>query len=48
MLQDLKLAQYTKLPWRARFIMQTVGGVIGSILNSVIMKSIILLDVQGS
>ncbi|VDC02955.1 unnamed protein product [Peniophora sp. CBMAI 1063] len=54
MLRDLKLAQYTKLPWRACFAMQTVGGIIGGILNFVIMKSVIagnrelLLDVQGS
>ena len=54
MLRDLKLAQYTKLPWRACFIMQTVGGIVGGILNFVIMKSVIngnreiLLDVQGT
>ncbi|KAI0315884.1 OPT oligopeptide transporter [Amylostereum chailletii] len=54
LLRDLKLGQYTKLPPRATFIFQSVGGVIGGLLNYVIMLSVlannraILLDVQGS
>ncbi len=54
LLRDLKLGQYTKLPPRTTFVMQTVGGIIGGILNYVVMKSVIkgnrplLLAVQGS
>ncbi|KAI0628167.1 OPT oligopeptide transporter [Trametes polyzona] len=54
LLRDLKLGQYTKLPPRATFVMQTVGGIIGGVLNYVVMKSVIegnrplLLAVQGS
>ncbi|TFY51641.1 hypothetical protein EVJ58_g10458 [Rhodofomes roseus] len=54
MLRDLKLGQYTKLPPRVTFLMQTVGGIVGGVLNYVIMKSVIsgnreiLLDVQGT
>ncbi|KAH9915092.1 OPT oligopeptide transporter [Fomitopsis serialis] len=54
MLRDLKLGQYTKLPPRVTFLMQTIGGIVGGILNYVIMKSVIagnreiLLDVQGT
>ena len=54
LLRDLKLGQYTKLPPRVTFVMQTVGGVIGGILNYVIMQSVIngnrpiLLAVQGT
>ncbi|KAI0653830.1 oligopeptide transporter [Cubamyces menziesii] len=54
LLRDLKLGQYTKLPPRVTFVMQTVGGVIGGILNYVIMQSVIngnrpiLLDIQGT
>ncbi|KAI0691079.1 OPT oligopeptide transporter [Cerioporus squamosus] len=54
LLRDLKLGQYTKLPPRVTFIMQTVGGIIGGVLNYVVMQSVIdgnreiLLDVQGT
>ncbi|KAF7964488.1 hypothetical protein HWV62_6985, partial [Athelia sp. TMB] len=54
LLRDLKLGQYTKLPPRVTFTVQTIGGIIGGLLNYVIMKSVlasqraILLDVQGS
>jgi uncharacterized membrane protein len=39
--RDLKMGQYTKLPPRVTFIVQTVGTIIGAILQLVIMKSII-------
>ncbi|KAJ7874394.1 OPT oligopeptide transporter [Mycena leptocephala] len=51
---DLKIGQYTKLPPRATFAVQTVGSVVGGLLNFVIMKVIIathapvLRDVQGT
>ncbi|KAJ7210971.1 OPT oligopeptide transporter [Mycena rebaudengoi] len=51
---DLKIGQYTKLPPRATFAVQTVGAVIGGLLNFIIMKVVItaqrpiLLDVQGT
>ncbi|KAI0334676.1 OPT oligopeptide transporter [Cubamyces sp. BRFM 1775] len=54
LLRDLKLGQYTKLPPRVTFVMQTVGGVIGGVLNYIIMQSVIngnrpiLLAVQGT
>ncbi|KAI0028897.1 OPT oligopeptide transporter [Vararia minispora EC-137] len=54
LLRDLKLGQYTKLPPRATFVVQTIGGIIGGVLNYVIMRSVIsgnrpiLLDVQGT
>ncbi|KZP29075.1 OPT oligopeptide transporter [Athelia psychrophila] len=54
LLRDLKLGQYTKLPPRVTFTVQMIGGIIGGLLNYVIMKSVlsanraILLDVQGS
>ncbi|CDO68155.1 hypothetical protein BN946_scf184938.g7 [Trametes cinnabarina] len=54
LLRDLKLGQYTKLPPRATFVMQTIGGIIGGILNYVVMQSVIdgnreiLLAVQGT
>ncbi|KAJ7210963.1 OPT oligopeptide transporter [Mycena rebaudengoi] len=35
---DLKIGQYTKLPPRATFAVQTVGAVIGGLLNFIIMK----------
>ncbi|KAF7341740.1 Oligopeptide transporter 3 [Mycena sanguinolenta] len=53
LVQDLKM-QYTKLPPRATFAVQSLGSVVGGLLNYVIMKVIIsshrevLLDVQGS
>ncbi|KAJ7484920.1 peptide transporter MTD1 [Mycena galericulata] len=53
LVQDLKM-QYTKLPPRVTFTVQSVGTVVGGLLNYVIMKVIIsthreiLLDVQGS
>lgn len=54
LLRDLKMGQYTKLPPRATFAFQTMGGIIGGLLNYAIMKSVlasnreILLDVQGT
>ncbi|KAJ7597691.1 OPT oligopeptide transporter [Mycena floridula] len=54
MTRDLKLGQYTKLPPRVTFTMQSLGAVIGALLNYVIMKVIIqenrdiLLSVQGT
>ncbi|GAA5847863.1 hypothetical protein JCM9279_006672 [Rhodotorula babjevae] len=51
---DLKLAQYTKIPPRTTLSMQTLGTVVGAILQLVIMKQIIsshrelLTDVQGN
>ncbi|KJA26691.1 hypothetical protein HYPSUDRAFT_132645 [Hypholoma sublateritium FD-334 SS-4] len=53
-IRDLKMGQYTKLPPRATFTVQSLGAVIGGLLNYVIMKSIIksrreiLLSVQGT
>jgi len=54
LLQDLKTAQYTKLPPRAAFIAQIVGTLVGAIINNVMMKSILahqyntLLSVEGT
>jgi len=54
LLKDLKLGQYTKLPPRVTFAVQTIGAVIGGLLNFVIMKTVIsaqrdiLLSVQGT
>ncbi|KAJ3552837.1 hypothetical protein NM688_g3945 [Phlebia brevispora] len=54
LLQDLKLGQYTKIPPRVTFTVQSLGTVIGALLNFVIMRTVIsshreiLLDVQGS
>ncbi|KAJ8079375.1 hypothetical protein PM082_021880 [Marasmius tenuissimus] len=54
LLRDLKMGQYTKLPPRVTFTVQSLGAVIGGLLNYIIMKVIIashrevLLDVQGS
>ncbi|TNY19127.1 peptide transporter MTD1 [Rhodotorula diobovata] len=51
---DLKLAQYTKIPPRTTLSMQTLGTVVGAILQLIIMKQIIsshrelLTDVQGN
>ncbi|KAJ7692434.1 peptide transporter MTD1 [Mycena rosella] len=53
LVRDLKM-QYTKLPPRVTFTVQSIGAIIGGLLNYVIMKVIIsthreiLLDVQGS
>ncbi|KAJ7093296.1 peptide transporter MTD1 [Mycena belliarum] len=53
LVQDLKM-QYTKLPPRVTFTVQSLGAIVGGLLNYVIMKVIIsthreiLLDVQGS
>lgn len=53
-IRDLKMGQYTKLPPRVTFWVQSVGAVVGGLLNYIIMKTIIsarrdiLLDVQGS
>jgi OPT family oligopeptide transporter len=54
LIRDLKMGQYTKLPPRVTFTVQTLGAIIGGLLNYIIMKVIInshreiLLDVQGS
>ncbi|KAI9452352.1 OPT oligopeptide transporter protein-domain-containing protein [Lactarius psammicola] len=54
LLKDLKIAQYTKLPPRAAFTAQIIGTMFGSILNYIMMNSIIdnqreiLLSVQGT
>lgn len=54
LLQDLKLGQYTKIPPRVTFTVQSIGTVIGALLNFAIMRTVlsshreILLDVQGS
>ncbi|KAF9025798.1 OPT oligopeptide transporter [Hymenopellis radicata] len=54
LLKDLKLGQYSKLPPRVTFAVQTLGSIIGGLLNFAIMKSVlannreILKDVQGS
>lgn len=54
LIRDLKMGQYTKLPPRVTFLMQSLGAVIGGLLNYIIMKVIIdarrdiLLDVQGT
>lgn len=54
LLRDLKLGQYTKLPPRTTFAVQTIGTVVGGMLNFFIMKTVIsaqrtvLLDVQGT
>ncbi|KAL1711071.1 OPT oligopeptide transporter protein-domain-containing protein [Schizophyllum commune] len=52
--RDLKIGQYVKLPPRVTFTMQTIGAVIGALLNYLIMALIIeanrdiLLSVQGT
>nr|AUB29454.1 oligopeptide transporter [Flammulina velutipes]QED11046.1 oligopeptide transporter 2 [Flammulina velutipes] len=54
LIRDLKMGQYTKLPPRVTFTVQSLGTVIGGLLNYVIMKVVIdaqrelLLEVQGS
>ncbi|KAL5523449.1 hypothetical protein ACEPAG_7622 [Sanghuangporus baumii] len=54
LLRDLKIAQYTKLSPRAAFTAQTAGTLLGSVLNFVLMNSIIdnqrdiLLSVEGT
>ncbi|SCZ93431.1 BZ3500_MvSof-1268-A1-R1_Chr6-3g08656 [Microbotryum saponariae] len=54
MVKDLKLGQYTKVPPRALFAVQTVGTLLGSVLNLVVMNSIVssqrqvLLNVEGT
>lgn len=54
MMEDLKLAQYAKLPPRATFTAQILGTIVGAILNWVMMNSIvknqreILLSVEGT
>lgn len=54
LLRDLKIAQYTKLAPRAAFFAQTVGTLLGAVLNFVLMNSIIdnqrdiLLSVEGT
>ncbi|EJD06348.1 peptide transporter MTD1 [Fomitiporia mediterranea MF3/22] len=54
LIRDLKMGQYTKLPPRVTFLVQSLGTVVGGLLNYVIMKVIvtaqhdILLDVQGT
>ncbi|GAA6013376.1 hypothetical protein JCM10207_000874 [Rhodosporidiobolus poonsookiae] len=52
--RDLKLAQYTKIPPRVTLWVQSIGTVVGAILQLIIMQQVlsnqreILLDVQGS
>ncbi|WVQ84175.1 hypothetical protein IAT38_006322 [Cryptococcus sp. DSM 104549] len=52
--EDMKLAQYLKIPWRTMFMVQTYGSLLGAVLNYVIMDTIvthkrdILLDATGS
>ncbi|KAH9057304.1 OPT oligopeptide transporter protein-domain-containing protein [Lactarius vividus] len=54
LLRDLKIAQYTKLAPRAAFTAQIIGTLFGSILNYIMMNSIIdnqrdiLLSVHGT
>jgi hypothetical protein len=54
LLRDLKLGQYSKIPPRITFTVQIIGSIVGSLLNYIIMKSVlssqrdILLEVQGS
>jgi OPT family oligopeptide transporter len=54
LLRDLKIAQYAKLPPRAAYTAQILGTLFGSILNFVLMNSIIdnqrpiLLSVEGT
>lgn len=54
LIRDLKMGQYTKLPPRVTFTVQSLGAVVGGLLNYVIMKIIvkaqrdILLQVQGT
>ncbi|KAH9040057.1 OPT oligopeptide transporter protein-domain-containing protein [Lactarius pseudohatsudake] len=54
LLRDLKIAQYTKLAPRAAFTAQIIGTLFGSILNYIMMNSIIdhqrdiLLSVEGT
>ncbi|KAF8234949.1 peptide transporter MTD1 [Tricholoma matsutake] len=54
LIRDLKMGQYTKLPPRVTFTVQSLGAIVGGLLNYVIMKVIIssrreiLLEVQGS
>ncbi|KAF4613761.1 hypothetical protein D9613_007594 [Agrocybe pediades] len=54
LLRDLKIAQYTKLPPRAAFSAQIIGTLFGSVLNFILMNSIIdnqrgiLLSVEGT
>ncbi|CAK5280284.1 unnamed protein product [Mycena citricolor] len=54
MTRDLKMGQYIKLPPRVTFTMQSLGAVIGAMINYIIMKSIIsshrdiLTSVQGT
>ncbi|KAH9176674.1 OPT oligopeptide transporter protein-domain-containing protein [Lactarius sanguifluus] len=54
LLRDLKIAQYTKLAPRAAFTAQVIGTLFGSILNYIMMNSIIdnqreiLLSVEGT
>ncbi|KAI0057185.1 OPT superfamily oligopeptide transporter [Artomyces pyxidatus] len=54
LLRDLKIAQYTKLPPRAAFTAQIIGTLFGSVLNYILMNSIIdnqrdiLLSIEGT
>ncbi|KDR65867.1 hypothetical protein GALMADRAFT_81439 [Galerina marginata CBS 339.88] len=54
LLRDLKLGQYTKLPPRVTFTVQTIGTIVGGLLNFVIAKVVltsqreVLRDVQGT
>ncbi|WRT64922.1 uncharacterized protein IL334_001862 [Kwoniella shivajii] len=52
--EDMKLAQYLKIPWQTMFVLQTYGSLLGAVLNYVMMDTIvthkreILLDPTGS
>jgi len=54
LLRDLKLGQYAKLPPRVTFTVQTVGTIVGGLLNFVIARVVltsqrdVLRDVQGT
>jgi OPT family oligopeptide transporter len=54
LLRDLKIGQYAKLPPRASFTAQIIGTLFGSVLNFILMNSIvdnqreILLSVEGT
>lgn len=41
LMQDLKLAQYTKLPPRSTFVAQILGCTIGAVFNYIMMNSIV-------
>jgi hypothetical protein len=54
LIHSIQQGQYTKLPPRITFAMQTIGAIVGALLNFVMMRTIldahrdVLLDVQGT